>query len=59
LKFRKFEYLDWRSGGKGLMVHEWNFIGRRWNLRIMFPRFGLRLWRDYEPVFSFNYRMTA
>lgn len=36
-------------------INEYNFRLGDWSLRILFPDFGVCLWRNYEEQWSWNY----
>lgn len=52
MRYKKWTGVDYRHS-KGSLT-EYNFIGKIWNLRLVFP-FGLSIWRNYKQLFRISY----
>jgi len=67
MKIKTFDTIDYREnniaieGDSGSLssMKEINLIGKVWNLRIVLPKLGLSLWRNYDQKLRINYPSTG
>ncbi len=58
MKVSTFHGYDYRTGKSSKLFTEVNFVGSRWNLRVLLPTLGLSLWHNYKQVARLNYPAT-